>query len=112
MKTFDLETREGRHEFYKYALEIYKEKENDYSSYIDVLPLCPFFEGLLIKSNYVEKIPCYDEYVTICLLLPEFFAKKPEGVLPRAIWWKTYYNPRMFYEKRISILEELVEETK
>lgn len=107
MKKFDLETKEGRHEFYKYVLCEYKKQEH----YIK-LPLCPFFEGILLKSNYKEVIQEYDGYVTICRMLPEFFAKKPEGVLSKAIWWKTYYDPRMFYEKRISILEELVEETK
>lgn len=110
MKKFDLETKEGRHEFYKYALEKYKEQEGETFAYIGLICLCPFFEGLLVKSTYKEEIQGYDEYVTICKKLPEFFAKKPPGVSPGQVWWRT--NVELFYQKRLAILKELVEETK
>ena len=112
MKTFDLETKEGRHEFYKYALEEYKKEEREINSHMDTIPLCPFFDILLQKSNYKEKIPYYDEFTTICKLLPEFFAKKPINVIPRNVWWSSGDNFTLFYKIRIEKLEELVEETK
>lgn len=99
-------TKKKRNQVYRKALEVY-------GGYDDGLGLADCLCYTIVEAadelfpNGTEWGWTIEELIS---LLPEFFAKKPEGIEIEKRWWPN--DSLEWADFRVKILEQLIEETK